>query len=549
MKSKPKWSKLIILGIVSCLLVFALLAGCASKQPAAPAPVSPTPSAPAPGPAPAPEPAKDEPQYGGILRVSRTGDAIRMGYPATLDRHQCRLFARTAIENLVYIDETGSPIPWLATEWKIDAGAKTVTLSLRQGVKFHDGTAFNAEAAKWNLEEYIAGGRPELASVDTIDIIDNYTIRLNLKDNDSLIVPNLSTSAGMMISPTAFEKNGKEWCEANPVGTGPFKFVSWERDVKQVYERFADYWQEGKPYLDGIEWIFISDPLAQAAAFRKGDLDVIVDITPREAAALEGEGKFKITKTAVPTHLWGLQIDSANPNSPMSNLKVRQAVWHAYDTNAIAKALGHGYFVPLNQKSVPGSWSFNPNVKGYPYDPARAKQLLAEAGYPNGFKIDIIGLNLPPNPEVMTALQGYLKEVGIDAQLQIMERGGFDELMVGGGHWENAMMLVSGSVVPDEFGLIYRLHGPRGVVTVRQAGRVMIPQDVQDTLANAVKAPDFNSVKNLVHEYQRLSTDEHAIQLWVFGVTGVGARQTGVHSDGLYETVFTHWSPQDAWKK
>jgi ABC-type transport system substrate-binding protein len=236
------------------------------------------------------------------------------------------------------MDERGLPSPWLATSWKVNEAALTVTLTLREGVKFHDGTPFNAEAARWNLLTYMAGGRPELASVETVDILNNYTIRLRLREYDSMIIPNLSTSAGMMISPTAVARHGREWADSNPVGTGPFRFVSWQRDVKQVYERFEDYWQEGKPYLDRIEWVFIADPMAQGAAFRRGDIDVIVDVAPKEAAALVRDGKYRTTKT--PTIFWGLKVDSANPHSPLSNLKVRQAIWHAINTEALSQVIG-----------------------------------------------------------------------------------------------------------------------------------------------------------------------------------------------------------------
>lgn len=483
------------------------------------------------------------------MRISRTGDAIRIGFPARIDRHLCRLFARTAIENLVYMDAAGNPIPWLATSWTVDTAAQTVTLRLREGVIFHDGTPFDANAVRWNLLTYMAGGRPELANVETVDVIGTHTVRLRLRQNDNLIIPNLSTSAGMMISPTAVERNGREWADSNPVGTGPFKFVRWDRDVRQIYERFEHYWQEGKPYLDRIEWVFIADPMAQVAAFRRGDLDIIVDITPSEARTLEGAGRYQISKTATPTHLWGLQVDSANPHSPLSNLKVRQAIWHAIDTEAISRVIGQGYFDPLNQKSIPGDWTYNPAVRGYPYNPARARQLLAEAGFSGGVRIDLIGLNLSPNPEIMTAIQGYLKEVGIDLRLRIMERGAFDRLMVGGADWENAMMLVSASLVPNIYGTISRLHGTRGVVTIRQAGRVLIPRSIQTILDRAIQAPDIPTRNRLMHEYQIEATDKYAIQLWIFAVTGVAARQPGVHADGLFRTQFTHWSPQDAWKE
>jgi ABC-type transport system substrate-binding protein len=198
---------------------------------------------------------------------------------------------------------------------------------------------------------------------------------------------------------------------------------------------------------------------------------------------------------------------------------------------------------------MPGDWAFNPAVRGYPYNPARARQLLAEAGYPDGFTIELHGQNISPHPEVMTAIQGFLKEVGIDLRLRIIERGAFHQLMVGGAHWENAMILASITYVPDVLSMASRNHGRRGTVTVRQAGRVLTPRSIQEIVDRAVATPDKVTRKRLVHEYQKKATDEYAMKIWLYAAMGVAARQQGVHNDGLFETQFTHWSPHEAWKE
>ena len=136
----------------------------------------------------------------------------------------------------------------------MDSSGKVITLTLRRGVKFHDGTDFNAEAAKWNLDQAISTKQFGSVLIDSVDVVDPYTIRINLKQRDNTLLGMLGFSyIGMMISPTAFKTKGEDWVIANPVGTGPFRFASWQKDVKIAFRKFEGYWQKGKPYLDGIE--------------------------------------------------------------------------------------------------------------------------------------------------------------------------------------------------------------------------------------------------------------------------------------------------------
>jgi peptide/nickel transport system substrate-binding protein len=167
------------------------------------------------------------PKRGGVLKVIYGVSPNNLGFGPILQRSDDILAASPAIETLLHVDETGAIEPWLATAFKGDAKAKTIEISLRKGVKFHDGTDFNAEAVKWNLEEYRKSKKPELKKVESIDVINDYTIRLNLSAYDNGIEYSLTGYSGFIVSPAYFKSHGgADGVKNLPVGTGPFEFVS-----------------------------------------------------------------------------------------------------------------------------------------------------------------------------------------------------------------------------------------------------------------------------------------------------------------------------------
>ena len=416
---------------------------------------------------------------------------------------------------------------------------------MREGVKFHDGTDFNADAVKWNFEKYSEQKRSELLAIESIDLPNDYTIVLNLSEMDNMLLPNLANVTGMIISPASYEQNGAEWAESNPVGTGPFKFVEWKRDERIVFERFDGYWQEGKPYLDRVEFEIITDPMVMKAAFQQGEVDAIIELTETVAKELENVADYRITKTGLPMRLHGLFPDSNNPNSAYADVRVRQAVWHAIDRDALCHAAGLGYWEPLNQAAVKDSWVYNPKVKGYPFDPAKAKQLLAEAGFADGFKTTIYCLNLPPLPDVATIYQSFLKDVGIDAQIEIIDKGRFDVMVAGGGGWEDGLTILWSSVVPNELTVQSRLMSR--AVSAARLPSVYFPDEYQDLLDEVIFAPDYKTMQQRTPALMEMMTDKHALVPYMYATNGIAARYDYVHDDGLYETLFSQWTPQDAW--
>ena len=287
-----------------------------------------------------------------------------------------------AIESLFRLDKDGQAVPWLATGWKTDSSGKTITLTLRRGVKFHDGTDFNAEAAKWNLDQAISAKQFGSVLIDSVDLVDPYTIRINLKERDNTSLGMLCYSyIGMMISPTAFKTKGEDWVISNPVGTGPFRFVSWEKDVKITFRKFDGYWQKGKPYLDGIENMIIYDKVVGGLSFKTGETDCVYRTHYEDIAGTRKRGTESIASwVAFASPTAGAIPDSADPNSPFAKLKVRQAVAYAIDTQGMVKAILAGEGVGCTQWMFPGHWAYNPGIIGLSLQPGEGKTASGRSG-------------------------------------------------------------------------------------------------------------------------------------------------------------------------
>lgn len=391
------------------LICTVLIIGCA-KPVSTPAPV-PTPT-PAPAPAPAPTIAA---KYGGTLRyINIAGPQTACGWPVDIIGPDSQN-AQFCLEPLLRGDSKGNVSPWLAESYKVSDDLQSVTFALRKGVKFHDGTDFNAKAAKWNLDKAIAAkSQPNWKSVD---VIDDYTIKVNFNQraNNNLLSFADDHPASWMVSPTAFEKNGVEWMRNNPVGTGPFKFVSFQRDVNYKVVKNPDYWIKGKPYLDALEILYIADPTTQKAAMQAGEVDALQMEPGKMAADLEAL-RFKVVNVLTRTYCF--LPDSAHPDSPYANQKVREAVEYALDREAIAKAFSYGYWKATYQIPPTGSVAYNPDFTlARKYNPDKAKQLLADAGYSSGFKTTILVLPALVNRDIPVALQSYLSAIGISAEL------------------------------------------------------------------------------------------------------------------------------------
>jgi len=292
-------------------------------------------------------------------------------------------YACPAVENLLRTDKEGVPIPWLATGWVVAPDYKSITFTLRKGVKFHDGTDFNAAALKYNFEAQAKSPMPDLKAITSVDVVDDYTAKVNLSVYQPHFFSILATGrAGWIVSPTAAGKMTADEMKIHPVGTGPFKFEEFKRDAFVKFSRFDQYWQPGKPYLDGVQYDIIVDPVSAMMAFKSGKEEVHWNPTPKEAADLKAQG-YVVSSAQASIYQW--IPDSLNPDSPWFNLKVRQAGQYAIDTVSMAKAEGFGWADPYwNQVFPKGNPAYDPTIVGYPFILVRLNNYWLRPAIPTG---------------------------------------------------------------------------------------------------------------------------------------------------------------------
>ena len=445
MNKKQFFALTIILGAALLILVL-LLPGCsgstASSAPAS-ALTSKTTTAPvASKPASvtsssATTPVAKIPKKGGTFRyIATRGPSTSIGWYAD-PTFRSGLWAPPLAESLLECDFSGNVKPKLATDWAVAADNKSLTLTLRKGVKFHDGTDFNAAAAKWDLDQLISGKVSGTTDWTSVDLIDDYTIRINLKNYLNTMLNTLSSGTCFMMSPTAFQKNGgAEGIRWNPVATGPFQFASFSRDVNLKSTKFSDYWQKDKPYIDAMENDFIGDNNTASVAFQAGNAEAWDGASESIEYDLVQKGYPCVKALNGDVFLMG---DSKNTDSAFSNIKVRQALDYAIDREAIVKAKGFGFQETTYQLALNGTSSYITNLQNRSYNPDMAKKLLAEAGYPSGFNTTLYLDSTTIDQDEAVAVQSFLSKVGINTEFQILDNAKFTNLKMNG--WKNGIMM------------------------------------------------------------------------------------------------------------
>jgi ABC-type transport system substrate-binding protein len=441
------------------------------------------------------------------------------------------------------------PQPLLAESFVEDPVAKTVTFKLRPGVKFHDGTIFDATACKWNFEHLMAGQGTSWAypTVASFDVVDDLTVRVNMKSWDSTFVFNTYLGS-IMISPTAYEANGKDGAIGNPVGTGPFKMAEFQRDVRIVFEKFGDYWQKGKPRLDEVIINIISDPTVQMASFLKGENDIIQSLNPYDANSLKSNQNVVVAKALLDGANQVLNLDGANPDSPYHDIRVRQAVAYAIDRDAIVKSVFYGYAYTFYQYGAPNNWSTNTDMVGYPYNPDKARQLLKDAGYPNGFDTVIYTRPAKIYVDLMTAVQSYLNEVGIRAKLEVVEVGRYFDMTFGSG-WPANGMLAGDSPYNPELGSTIFFVFMHDVGTT--LSKLMVTSEQNGAIGalfyQYLGAVDFTARKSFMWNLQSLIFDKECISPVICASVALAAKSKKVHDEYTCYISQYPWTFADAW--
>lgn len=449
----------------------------------------------------APGVAGQEPQPGGTLRVGLQGDVTTMDphmSTAALDRDVYYQLYNT----LVGLDPGLNIVPELAESWEAPDPLAYV-FRLRKGVRFHDGSDFDAAVVKWNVERMVnpATGsirRSELGNIKSVDVVDSHTVRFNLKEPDAALLATLTDRAGMMVSKAAVEKHGKDFAR-NPVGTGPFQLAEWVKDDHVSVKRFPGYWKKGLPYLDEIVYKPIPDHTVKLTALRTGTLDLIDELPPKDVAPTRANAKLRVVETPGLGYR-RIELNTARP--PFSQKALRQAVAWAIHREAIHRAVFFGTGAVAQGPIPPRSWAYEA-LAGYGTAPdlAKAKQKLAEGGAPSGFRFTLNIVNTPVDLKLAQIVQDNLKKAGIEVEIALLEIGAWVEKRKAG-QFDGAESLWSGR--PDPDGNMFSHLTTGGA---NNWGKYSNPR-VDESLHQARSAPKQADRRRLYGEAVRLLVDD-----------------------------------------
>lgn len=363
--------------------------------------------------------AQEQPQYGGTLRVALQNDAKSLDPTFQInfsERQPLYLIYNT----LVGLAPDFSIVPELAESWEYTDDGKTLVMHLRSDVTFHDGTPFDAEVAKWNLERRMdeAVGSPSRSLmqslVSSVEAPDATTLEIHLKGPAPSLLGMLGQREGFMISPAAVEKHGESFGQ-HPVGTGPFIFKEWTPGSRIVVEKNPDYWEEGKPYLDSVVFMLIANPVVGVPRLITGELDFVSALSPIDIRPLASRENVKLV--ASPGSRWlALQMRVDRP--PFDNLKLRQAMAHAIDRQRLVDIVMDGKAPIAEGFTPPGLWWFNPDLKSYEYDPEKAKALIEELGEQGKVALPLSVQPVSLYQQISQLVQEQLSEVGLKVELQ-----------------------------------------------------------------------------------------------------------------------------------
>lgn len=386
----------------------------AAAKPAAPAAAPAATTAPAAAAKPADAAAAGTPKKGGTLRV---------GYDQenkTLDPHLSLQFAERHLmysiyDTLVGSDEKFQPQPSLAVSWS-NPDPKTYVFKLRPNVKFHDGTDFDATVVKWNIDRVKdpntkSAQAPQFAIISSVEVVDPTTVKVNLTEPYAPLLAILMDRPGFMVSPAAVQKFGADFGR-NPVGTGPFKFVQWMQDQGITLERNPNYWNADKTYLDKIEFRVVTDGTVRVTMLRTGELDLIDRFDAKAVAQLKDVAELKVAEYE--GGIWhGLQWQVDKP--PFDNKLLRQAIAWGINREALGKIHWDGYGKPATSLITNPGW--NDGLTTIGYDPAKAKQLLSQAGFANGFSETLTIRARPDDTRLGELVQAQLADIGVKVNL------------------------------------------------------------------------------------------------------------------------------------
>ena len=435
---------------------------------------------------------------------------------------------------MVKQDSAGQPIPYLASSWEWAADKSSINFTLREGIKFHDGTPFNADAVKLDFDQLIADKDSAAINWDHWEIKNAYSVTLYLKKYQTDFWGSISGWNSFIVSPTVL-KQGVAYTKEHPVGTGPFKFDSFTLDVSLKFVKNPDYWQPGKPYLDGISMFTVKDPLTQQLKMVAGEGDVLALQQGKYLKDLADKG-FNVIAQYGGTEI--LLPDTMNAGSVTNDPNVRKALEYAVDKQAVVDALGYGYFVVTNQISPPSNPTYNKDIVGRDYSPTKAKELLTAAGFATGLKVHLIVTS--DTQDLGQYLQQYWKAVGVDTELELIDNAKFWNYAYTG--W-TGMLCIGYSISTNFPSVINGYFPPVGIIDVS----TKLPQAIIDKTKLAIVETDPAKFAQYTKELTQMFFDDCSVIPFYSNAMG-DVLSNKVKDSGKYDFVdFSGWTPEKCW--
>ncbi|MBA2449942.1 MAG: hypothetical protein H0V51_18115 [Chloroflexi bacterium] len=439
---RQRISRRAILRVVTLGGIAALATACAPAAPTAPTaapktetkPVESKPAETKPAAQPTSAPAAAKPTTAPAAATKSAGE-IKIALaaePNTFDPHltvgrNTQIFVANVFDGLTARDEKANVIPALATEWK-PLDRTGWQFKLRQGVKFHNGDEFNAESVKFTVERAInpetkSTISSEVGTIAGVDIIDPYTVNINTKQPDIMLPNRLGELYGGMLSPKHTGATDAASLATKPNGTGPYRLTDWVKNERLVLEANPDYWRGPAPVAK-ITVRPILEDAARIAALQAGEVDFVGNVPYERIEELKGNTNLAVKTVSTP-RVFFIAIDPRQ--KPFDDVRVRQALNYAVDAEAIVKTLYLGYAKRLATVVSQAGTGYDASVQPYPYDVAKAKALLAEAGYPNGFstELDAFTGSIADHSKAAEAIAEFLRKAGVDVKLNMFEFGAF----------------------------------------------------------------------------------------------------------------------------
>ncbi|WP_082726553.1 ABC transporter substrate-binding protein [Limnochorda pilosa] len=455
-----------------------------------------------------------EPVYGGTLRVAIAAEPPGLDPTISTSQEIARMVYDNVHQGLVRIDRHGRIVPALAKRWTISPDGKVYTFTLREGVRFHDGSGFDAADVLEMLQRATnpASGHthPEYyRDIASFTAPDPQTVRIELSRPNSELLYNLARPDSVI-----FPEGTASGQATHPVGTGPFRFVTWQRGSLVRLARFDGYYDPKLPYLDRVEFRFMPDPNAQMAALQAGDIDVIgYGLSPENALVIQSRPGFKLLQGSSTADVI---LAMNNSRKPFSDVRVRQAITYAINRREVIDGAMFGFGIPIGSHMTPAEPYYVDLSELYPYDPEKARALLVEAGYPNGFEAT---LSLPQPYEYSRrsgeVVAEQLRKVGIRLRLEIVEWTTWLSRIFGEAQYD---MTIIGHAEPMDISIYgnpnyyFRYDSPR----------------VQELLQQVTAATGEAQRAELYAQIQRQIADD-AANVFLFAAPQLAAMKTSVY--------------------